>query len=129
MKKTFQLAIEGKNRDRLLDAVKHEIRKYLRRERRRVIPAGAHYWDFDCKFGLDADTAQVVHVATLTDLIDAVAKDTGPSFYLEILAKPGYRKPRPPLPEGAAPEPQQKTEPLAALASKTPSTTKLSSPP
>ena len=35
MKKTFQLNIEGKNRDRVLDAVKHEIRKYIKRERGR----------------------------------------------------------------------------------------------
>jgi hypothetical protein len=31
MKKTFKLNIEGKNRDRVLDAVKHEIRKYVKR--------------------------------------------------------------------------------------------------
>ena len=35
MRKTFQLQVEGKNPDRVLDAVKHEIRKYIKRERRR----------------------------------------------------------------------------------------------
>ncbi|WP_413891032.1 DUF6172 family protein [Candidatus Aalborgicola defluviihabitans] len=38
MKKIFKLAIEGKNRDRVLDAVKHEARKYVKRERRRLLP-------------------------------------------------------------------------------------------
>ena len=33
MKKTFQLAQEGKKPDRLLEATKHEIRKYIKRER------------------------------------------------------------------------------------------------
>jgi hypothetical protein len=95
MKKTFQLNIEGKNRDRVLEAVKHEIRKYIKRERRRDVPAGADYWDFDCKFGLTADAAEVVHLASLTGLIDGVAREGGAQFYIEILAKPGHRKPRP----------------------------------
>ncbi len=95
MKKTFQLNIEGKNRDRVLDAVKHEIRKYIKRERRRALPPGVDYWDFDCKFGPTPELAEVVHLATLTTLIDAVATDAGEKFYLEILAKPGHRKARP----------------------------------
>ena len=95
MKKTFQLNVEGKNRDRVLDAVKHEIRKYIKRERRRVLPEGVDYWDFDCKFGLAQEAAEVVHLATITALIDGVAKDAGERFYIEILAKPGHRKARP----------------------------------
>ena len=102
MKKTFQLAIEGKNRDRVLDAVKHEIRKYIKRERRRVLPEGVDYWDFDCKFGLAQETAEVVHLATITDLIDGVAKEMGEKFYIEILVKPGHRKARPAGPAGQA---------------------------
>ena len=95
MKKTFQLNIEGKNRDRVLDAVKHEIRKTIRRDRRRVLPEGVDYWDFDCKFGATQEVAQVVHLASLTALIDTVAKEAGGQFYVEILVKPGHRKPRP----------------------------------
>jgi len=57
MKKTFQLQVEGKHPDRLLEAIKHDIRKYLKRERRRDLPEGADFWDFDCKFGLTEDTA------------------------------------------------------------------------
>ena len=105
MKKTFKLTIEGRNRDRVLDAVKHEIRKYIRRERRRELPSGADYWDFDCWFGLTHDVAEPAHLATLTGLIDAVARDAGPQFYVEVLARPAQRKPRAPQaqPEGAIP--------------------------
>lgn len=92
MKKTFKLNIEGKNRDRVLEAIKHEIRKYVKRQRRVPLPAGVDYWDFDCRFGTSADNATVVHFATITGLIDAVAKDGGDAFYLELLAKNGYRK-------------------------------------
>ena len=47
MRKTYPLNIEGKNRDRLLDASKHDIRKYVKRERSRPLPEGVDYWDFD----------------------------------------------------------------------------------
>ena len=95
MKKTFQLNIEGKNRDRVLDAVKHESRKYIKRERGRDVPAGADYWDFDCKFGVSQETAQVTHLGNLIAQIDEVAKAGGDKFYVEILAKAGYRKAKP----------------------------------
>ena len=95
MKKTFQLSIEGKNRDRVLDAIKHEIRKYVKRQRRVALPEGADYWDFDCKFGTSEENASGVHFATIIALIDTVAKDGGDAFYLELMAKTGHRTARP----------------------------------
>ncbi|MDB5730438.1 MAG: hypothetical protein JWQ03_333 [Variovorax sp.] len=95
MKKTFLLHVDGKNPDRVLEAVKHEIRKYIRRERRRELPQGADYWDFDCKFGATPETAEPVHLSALTASIDAVAQAAGPQFHVEILAKPGHRQVRP----------------------------------
>ena len=102
MRKTFRLNVEGKNRDRLLDAVKNEFRKYLKRERRRELPEGADYWDFDCRFGLTQETAEVAHRATLTGLIDAAARNGAEQFYLEILARAAKRKPRPASSTGSA---------------------------
>ena len=96
MKKTFQLAVEGKNPERLLEATKHEIRKYIKRERRRALPAGVDYWDFDCQFGATQDAAAVAHLAELMPLIDALVQSGGKQFYVEILAKHGHRKPREP---------------------------------
>jgi len=95
MRKTFQLAIEGKNRDRVLEAVKHEVRKYVRRERRRALPVGVDFWDFDCRFGPTEAEAVVVHFATLTELMDAVAQAGGSQFFVEILASHGHRQQRP----------------------------------
>ncbi|MEJ7687715.1 MAG: DUF6172 family protein [Variovorax sp.] len=95
MKKTFPLQIEDKNPDRLLEATKHEIRKYIKRERRRDLPAGADYWDFDCRFGLSEDSAQTAHLAKLTGLIDGAVKEAATQFYVEILAKPGHRIAKP----------------------------------
>jgi hypothetical protein len=95
VKKTFKLNIEGKNRDRVLEATKHEIRKYVKRQRRVPLPEGVDFWDFDCKFGATQEAAVVVHFATITELIDAVAQAGGESFYLELLAKTGHRTAKP----------------------------------
>lgn len=96
MRKTFQLQVEGKHPDRLLEAIKHEIRKYIKRERRRALPEGTDFWDFDCKFGAAEESAEVVHLSAITGLIDGVVKEGGKQFYVEVVAKPGKRKPRAP---------------------------------
>lgn len=96
MKKTFKLHIEGKNSDRVLEAIKHEVRKYLKRERRKVLPAGVDYWDFDCKFGVTEAEAERVHLAEIIKKMDEVAIAGGEGFYVEILAAHGIRQKRPP---------------------------------
>ncbi|MEO7400106.1 MAG: DUF6172 family protein [Polaromonas sp.] len=95
MRKTYQLNIEGKNRDRLLDASKHDIRKYVKRERSRPLPEGVDYWDFECKFGSNQATAAPVHFATLMGLIDTVASEGGEQFYVEVVTRHGLRTAKP----------------------------------
>lgn len=95
MKKTFQLKVEGKNRDRLLEAAKHDIRKYLKRERAKALPKGVDFWDFDCKSGASEATATVVPVGGLIKSIDEILKDGGDQFYVEVLAKGGVKVARP----------------------------------
>jgi hypothetical protein len=102
VKKTFNLNIEGKNRDRVLEAAKHEIRKYVKRQRRVPLPEGVDFWDFDCRFGTSVDNAEDVHFATIMPMIDAVVQNGGDVFYLELLAKNGQRRTRPPTDAGAA---------------------------
>lgn len=92
MKKLFPLNLEGKNRDRVVEAVKNDIRKYLARERRKPLPVGVDFWDFDCRFGASEAVAASVHFATLTALMDGIAKAGGDAFYVEILAKDGHRQ-------------------------------------
>jgi len=94
MKKTFKLHIEGKNSDRLLDAIKHEVRKYVKREKRKTLPQGANYWAFDCKFGVTTEAAEPLHLGEITKQMDVVAKAGGDSFYVEILARAAIRTPR-----------------------------------
>lgn len=91
MKKNFSLQETNKKYDRLVEAVKHDINKYLARERRKDLPEGVDFWDFDCKVGADEATAKTVHVKEISKTIDAVVSEKVPSIYIEILAKPGVR--------------------------------------
>jgi hypothetical protein len=92
MKKTFVLSHPKIKLPRLVESIKHEVKKYLKRERNKTLPNGADYWDFDCRFGTDKDSAEVIHLATINKHIDEAEKNELESFYLEILAKPGVRK-------------------------------------
>lgn len=99
MKKTYPLRVEGKHPDRVLDAVKHDIRKYFKRERSRPVPAGADFWDFDCRVGASADSAEAVRVGTVIEAVDALARAGAEAVYVEILSKHGVRVPAPAKPE------------------------------
>ena len=95
MKKTYTLNIAGKNRDRLLDASKHDIRKYVKRERAKALPEGADFLDFDCKVGATDATAAPAHFAEVMGAVDALVKDGADHFYVEITSKSGHRAARP----------------------------------
>ena len=99
MKRTYRLDIEGKNRDRLLDAARHDMRRYVKRERSRPLPEGVDFWDFSCRFGSSEETAADIHFATLNGLVDSAAREGAPQFYVEIVTRHGHRTARP-LTEG-----------------------------
>jgi len=92
MKKTFELTHPKIKLARRVDAVKHDVKKYLKRERNKTLPEGIDFWDFDCKFGYTESEAEVVQISDINKRIDqAVAKDLT-SFYIEILVKEGIRQ-------------------------------------
>ena len=92
MKKTFDLKHPKIKVARRVEATKHEIKKYLKRERNKPLPEDAGYWDFDCRFGLTEASAESVHVTEISKQIDKAEADGATEFYVEILAKPGKRK-------------------------------------
>lgn len=110
MRKIFPLTQEGLHRDRVLEAVKHEIRKYLKRERRRDLAEGTDFLDFDCRFGASKEVAESIHLSTLMGHLDAVAKEGATEAYVEILAKPGIRQARPPGTSGQEDHPAQSAD-------------------
>jgi hypothetical protein len=91
MKKTFELTHPKIKVARVIDAVKHEVKKYIKRERNKTLPSGADYWDFDCKFGKTEQTSDVIHLSAINKQIDAAHEEGLTSFYLEILVKPAVR--------------------------------------
>ena len=95
MKKTFNLVHPKIKYARLVDAVRGDVKKYLKRERRKELPEKFDFWDFDCKFGPTAEEAKVIHVAEIGKFIDAAEVEQLESFYVEILAKGGHRTKKP----------------------------------
>jgi hypothetical protein len=91
MKKTFVLSHPKIKLPRLIDAIKFEVKKYLKRERNKSILDGSDFWDFDCRLGPDKDNAEVIHLGSINQHIDDAEKNGLQSFYLEILAKPGFK--------------------------------------
>jgi Family of unknown function (DUF6172) len=95
VKKTFQLIHAKIRKDRLVEAVRHEIKKYIKRERGKKLPEGVDFWDFDCKFGQDSEKAKEIHLSEISKCIDQAEQQQLESFYLEIIAKPGHRMKKP----------------------------------
>ena len=94
MKKTFPLDVTGKARPRVIDAVKHDVRKYVQRERRKPLPEGFTRWNFECKAGADSASARACALDDIGRAIDEVANAGGPNVYLEVQAVPGHLAPR-----------------------------------
>ena len=94
MKKTFALSHPKLKPARLVDAIKHDIKKYLNRERRKALPTGMDYWTFDCRFGASKDVAEKVFPSDINKQIDAAVAQELPEFYVEILARACKHQPR-----------------------------------
>jgi len=91
MKKTFKLTHEKISLPRLIEAIKHEVSKYIKRERRRALPEGADYWGFDCRFGVDEVASEVIHLSEINKRISWAESERLESFYLEVMVKPCRR--------------------------------------
>lgn len=95
MKKTFSLTHPKIKRPRLIESIKHDVKKYVKRERKKTLPEDADFWDFDCRFGNDEAAAEVVHLSEINKHITQADTDELESFYIEILVKPGIRTKKP----------------------------------
>lgn len=95
MKKTFKMSHPKIKLPRLVEAIKYEVKKYIKRERGKALPPGADFWDFDCRCGIDQAHSEEIHLSAINKFISSAEAEQLDSFYLEILAKPGYRRKRP----------------------------------
>ena len=94
MKKTFQLIVANKKKDRQVEAIKNEVRKYIKRERSKKLPEGFNYWSFDCKFGKTADEASEIRFVDITKSIDIASNEDLESFYLELVSCADIKNPK-----------------------------------
>jgi hypothetical protein len=91
MKKIFPIYDPKNTPERVIEAIKSELRKYVKRERKKKLPEGVDFWDFDCKVGETADKALPLHVAEINQALDHALTDDWQAVYFEIIAKPGIR--------------------------------------
>ncbi len=75
----------------MIESIKADVRKYLKRERRKALPEGVDFWDFDCKTGKSSEAAAPTHVSGLVTMIDTAGSENWDAIYIEILAKQGHR--------------------------------------
>ncbi len=91
MKKRFQLTHPKIKPARLFETVRRDIKRYLKRERGKELPEGFSAWEFDCRFGASVEDAKVIEVADIAQAINESEAEQLESFYVEILARPGFR--------------------------------------
>ncbi len=94
MKKVFPLRVTGKKDARVVESIKHDVRKYVKRERRKTLPEGFSEWDFDCRVGATAATASATTLKDIGKAVDVVATPENTSIYIEIVARASHRTPR-----------------------------------
>lgn len=96
MKKTFPLHLPGKEDKRVLEMIKLELTKYVKRERRKALPPEMNVWDFQCRVGSVSESASEVAFPDLSKAVNAVALAGSDEVYVEILAVPRYREKKAP---------------------------------
>lgn len=87
MKKTFNLVHPKIKAPRIVDSIKHEIKKYQKKETSQSLPKDMKYWSFDCKVGQTEESASVVLVADISRAIDDLLENKAKSIYVEMEAK------------------------------------------
>jgi len=99
MKRVFSLTHAKIKPARLIDAARHEIKKYMKKERTKALPEGVDFWDFEVKFGKDEASAEVIHLKEINRYMEQAEKNGEASFYIEVLPKAGVRSYVPPVAE------------------------------
>ena len=95
MKKLFLLTHPKIQPARLVDSIRAEMNKYIKRERKKKLPEGVDFWDFECKVGASAETATPTHVSALSKAIGQILEDGQETVYVEIQSKPVKRTKKP----------------------------------
>ena len=92
MKKTFLLKDPKKDSQRVLESVKSNIKKYIKREKRKDLPEGSNFWKIDCKFGKDEKSAVEIRFEDIMKNISEASSENLDSFYIELTSEASTMK-------------------------------------
>ena len=87
MKKKFLLTDAKKDPERVLDSIKHNIRKYIKREKRKDLPEGSNFWKINCKFGQSEESVVEIRFEDLMKNINEASTQNLDSFYIELTSE------------------------------------------
>jgi hypothetical protein len=91
MKKTFPLQSPNREDARVRDKIRQEVNRDVRRQRRKPLPEGFGRWEFNCRVGANAESAEVRSLKDVGGAIDAAAAAGAAAVYVEILPVPTLR--------------------------------------
>jgi len=86
LKKKFELTATNKEPQRVLEAIKNDIRKYIKREKRKPLPEGCNVWNIECKFGQNEDQPQTIEFQDIIKSIDEASQNEAKSIYIELIS-------------------------------------------
>lgn len=95
MRKTYPLIDQPHAPARLVERIRSDVRKYLKRERNKPLPEGSDYWDFLCQSGQTSETAKPVQLKELNRSLDQALEHHWSSLYVEVIRTPKSRTSRP----------------------------------
>ena len=86
MKKRFALTNTKKTPQRVLDGIKNDIRKYIKREKRKPLPEDTNFWKIDCKFAKNDDELLEIKFEDIIKNINMASEEKCESFMIELVA-------------------------------------------
>jgi hypothetical protein len=75
----------------VVEAIKYELKKYIKRERNKKRPEEVDFWDFDCRYGANEASCGVIHVSEINKVISEADAEGLNSFFLEVLSRYAFQ--------------------------------------
>lgn len=98
MKRTFSLVHPKIKPARLVDSARHDVKKFVKKERSMPTGKDVQFWDFEVKFGRSEETAELIDFKSLNQHMDQLLSDDAEQMFIEIITVAGV------LPEPVEPE-------------------------
>ncbi|MGH1341776.1 MAG: DUF6172 family protein [Nannocystales bacterium] len=98
MRKSFSLEHPKHKPARVVENIKHQLRKYIKRERGKTLPEDMDFWAFDCKIGRERPERTLTE-KELGKAIDDAAAEGWESVHVELIATPVKRLGKKPVPD------------------------------